>query len=276
MERLHRTSGARSGSRPRCSAVSALVSGSTTTSASTSLRELGDRLGAGRVAERVPAEHDDIARCAVVWNAPPPNPRVASTATRDRAEHQQQQGDRARRSVASRGDASAISVNSDDERRRRPARPARAARPAARSTGVRSSPSSCGQHREHAARRRARAARRRRGSGGTLVPEPTSRPAARAAPSLDWPDARHRSAHAQQRVGRHRDARPNWSQAAVAAGLDVVAITDHDSTAGWTSAFVAAEGTGTHRRARPRAQHPARLRERARARLPRRSGRTRR
>ena len=32
--------------------------------------------------------------------------------------------------------------------------------------------------------------------------------------------------------------------AAVAAGLDVVALTDHDSTAGWTSAFVAAEGTG--------------------------------
>jgi 3',5'-nucleoside bisphosphate phosphatase len=32
--------------------------------------------------------------------------------------------------------------------------------------------------------------------------------------------------------------------AAVAAGLDAVAITDHDSTAGWTGAFVAAEGTG--------------------------------
>ncbi|MEO5922036.1 MAG: PHP domain-containing protein [Pseudolysinimonas sp.] len=32
--------------------------------------------------------------------------------------------------------------------------------------------------------------------------------------------------------------------AAVAAGLDVVAITDHDSTAGWSSAFAAAEGTG--------------------------------
>jgi predicted metal-dependent phosphoesterase TrpH len=32
--------------------------------------------------------------------------------------------------------------------------------------------------------------------------------------------------------------------AAVAAGLDVVALTDHDSTAGWDSAFVAAEGTG--------------------------------
>jgi predicted metal-dependent phosphoesterase TrpH len=32
--------------------------------------------------------------------------------------------------------------------------------------------------------------------------------------------------------------------AAVAAGLDVVAITDHDSTAGWNAAFVAAEGTG--------------------------------
>ncbi|HTE61818.1 MAG TPA: PHP domain-containing protein [Solirubrobacteraceae bacterium] len=32
--------------------------------------------------------------------------------------------------------------------------------------------------------------------------------------------------------------------AAVAAGLDVVAITDHDSTAGWTSAIVAAAGTG--------------------------------
>ena len=32
--------------------------------------------------------------------------------------------------------------------------------------------------------------------------------------------------------------------AAVAAGLDVVALTDHDSTAGWSSAFVAAEGTG--------------------------------
>ena len=32
--------------------------------------------------------------------------------------------------------------------------------------------------------------------------------------------------------------------AAVAAGLDVVALTDHDSTAGWYSAFVAAEGTG--------------------------------
>lgn len=32
--------------------------------------------------------------------------------------------------------------------------------------------------------------------------------------------------------------------AAVAAGLDVVAITDHDSTAGWASAFVAARSTG--------------------------------
>jgi predicted metal-dependent phosphoesterase TrpH len=32
--------------------------------------------------------------------------------------------------------------------------------------------------------------------------------------------------------------------AAVAADLDVVALTDHDSTAGWDSAFVAAEGTG--------------------------------
>jgi predicted metal-dependent phosphoesterase TrpH len=32
--------------------------------------------------------------------------------------------------------------------------------------------------------------------------------------------------------------------AAVAAGLDVVAITDHDSTAGWQPAFAAAEGTG--------------------------------
>jgi predicted metal-dependent phosphoesterase TrpH len=32
--------------------------------------------------------------------------------------------------------------------------------------------------------------------------------------------------------------------AALAADLDVVAITDHDSTAGWTSAIVAAEGTG--------------------------------
>lgn len=32
--------------------------------------------------------------------------------------------------------------------------------------------------------------------------------------------------------------------AAVAAGLDVVALTDHDSTAGWNSALVAAEGTG--------------------------------
>lgn len=32
--------------------------------------------------------------------------------------------------------------------------------------------------------------------------------------------------------------------AAVAADLDVVALTDHDSTAGWSSAFVAAEGTG--------------------------------
>lgn len=32
--------------------------------------------------------------------------------------------------------------------------------------------------------------------------------------------------------------------AAVAAGLDVVALTDHDSTAGWSSAFVAADGTG--------------------------------
>ncbi len=32
--------------------------------------------------------------------------------------------------------------------------------------------------------------------------------------------------------------------AAVAAGLDVVALTDHDSTAGWSAAFIAAEGTG--------------------------------
>jgi predicted metal-dependent phosphoesterase TrpH len=32
--------------------------------------------------------------------------------------------------------------------------------------------------------------------------------------------------------------------AAVAAGLDVVALTDHDSTAGWDAAFEAARGTG--------------------------------
>jgi predicted metal-dependent phosphoesterase TrpH len=32
--------------------------------------------------------------------------------------------------------------------------------------------------------------------------------------------------------------------AAVVAGLDVIAITDHDSTAGWSSAFDAARGTG--------------------------------
>ena len=33
-------------------------------------------------------------------------------------------------------------------------------------------------------------------------------------------------------------------RAAVAAGLDTVAITDHDSTAGWQEAFAAAQGTG--------------------------------
>ena len=32
--------------------------------------------------------------------------------------------------------------------------------------------------------------------------------------------------------------------AAVDAGLDVVALTDHDSTAGWDEAFAAARGTG--------------------------------
>ena len=33
-------------------------------------------------------------------------------------------------------------------------------------------------------------------------------------------------------------------RSAAAAGLSVVALTDHDSTAGWHEAFTAAEGTG--------------------------------
>ena len=46
----------------------------------------------------------------------------------------------------------------------------------------------------------------------------------------------HRPAHPQHRLGRHRHARPSSCAAAHAAGLDVVAITDHDTTAGWDEA----------------------------------------
>ena len=60
------------------------------------------------------------------------------------------------------------------------------------------------------ARSRARAARRRRGCAAEHGhEEPTHAPPRRAAPRapgyLYWPDARHRSAHAQQRVGWHRE-----------------------------------------------------------------------
>ena len=50
--------------------------------------------------------------------------------------------------------------------------------------------------------------------------------------------------HTHSSVSDGTESPSELVEAAVAAGLDVVALTDHDSTAGWTSAFVAAEGTG--------------------------------
>ena len=69
-------------------------------------------------------------------------------------------------------------------------------------------------------------------------------PSARAAsPSLDWPDARI-DLHTHSSVSDGTETPAELIAAAVAAGLEVLAITDHDSTAGWISAFEAAEGTG--------------------------------
>jgi len=50
--------------------------------------------------------------------------------------------------------------------------------------------------------------------------------------------------HAHSSVSDGTESPAELVAAAVAAGLDVVAITDHDSTAGWVPAFEAAEGTG--------------------------------
>lgn len=50
--------------------------------------------------------------------------------------------------------------------------------------------------------------------------------------------------HAHSSVSDGTESPAELVAAAVAAGLDVVAVTDHDSTAGWVPAFEAAEGTG--------------------------------
>ena len=52
----------------------------------------------------------------------------------------------------------------------------------------------------------------------------------------------HRPAHPLDRLRRHRHARPSWSRRRAAAGLDVLAITDHDTTAGWDAAAAALPG----------------------------------
>ena len=50
--------------------------------------------------------------------------------------------------------------------------------------------------------------------------------------------------HAHSSVSDGTESPSELVAAGVAAGLDVLAITDHDSTAGWASAFEAAAGTG--------------------------------
>lgn len=50
--------------------------------------------------------------------------------------------------------------------------------------------------------------------------------------------------HAHTHVSDGTDTPAELVRAAVAAGLDVVAITDHDSTGGWQEALEEAEGTG--------------------------------
>jgi 3',5'-nucleoside bisphosphate phosphatase len=50
--------------------------------------------------------------------------------------------------------------------------------------------------------------------------------------------------HAHSSVSDGTETPAELVAAGVAAGLDVLAITDHDSTAGWVPAFQAAEGTG--------------------------------
>src|SRR5690349_11251884 len=50
--------------------------------------------------------------------------------------------------------------------------------------------------------------------------------------------------HAHSSVSDGTETPAELIAAGVAAGLGVLAITDHDSTAGWDQAFVAAHGTG--------------------------------
>ncbi len=50
--------------------------------------------------------------------------------------------------------------------------------------------------------------------------------------------------HAHSSVSDGTESPAELVAAGVAAGLDVLAITDHDSTAGWVPAFEAAQGTG--------------------------------
>lgn len=50
--------------------------------------------------------------------------------------------------------------------------------------------------------------------------------------------------HAHSSVSDGTESPADLVAAGVAAGLDVLAITDHDSTAGWVPAFQAADGTG--------------------------------
>lgn len=50
--------------------------------------------------------------------------------------------------------------------------------------------------------------------------------------------------HAHSSVSDGTESPAELVAAGVAAGLDVLAITDHDSTAGWVPAFEAADGTG--------------------------------
>ncbi|TXN31217.1 PHP domain-containing protein [Lacisediminihabitans profunda] len=50
--------------------------------------------------------------------------------------------------------------------------------------------------------------------------------------------------HAHSSVSDGTETPAQLVRAAIAAGLDTVAITDHDSTAGWQAACVAAEGSG--------------------------------
>ena len=245
------------------SAVSALVSGSTTTSASTSRASAAIASAPGRVAEGVPAEHREVAVGLGLRSRRRRSPRVASTAT------------------VTAQNASSSSASDAGEPPRCAARQ--------REQGEQDDEAGGDDDREPAQRDelrddrlRARAEQLRpdaRRSSTTASSEQDGGgedPAEHGSLSLSSGGMPGIDLHTHSSVSDGTETPAELVAAAVAAGLDVVAITDHDSTAGWARGVRRRRGHRAHRRPGHRAQHPAGLRQRARARLPRRPRRTRR